>query len=314
VSLDASLIAPILHRGAQVEGIIVDAARGLLHRSCGPISSVRKLAVSARAGLFRASPTLHTGLSTLAEYEALVLNQGQTGSCQGHRAAQGLWVACAAASSPLSFFPSPDGIYRDGRCVQRIPLTLGGQLPPLTDSGTTTTAIEMALSTCGVHAIQAEPSPSGYTDVDPSTIDREPRLDELEAESLALSTGEYAIDITDTTAALATMQAALDAGYPVWIDAFVDSVTDAWWRAPSQPLDAIAPVGDPSRGGHAILLVEMYVDSALNVTVSMLNSWGPGGSAPYAGACPNQTGHIRATSRWLSETMYSATVGKVVRS
>jgi len=300
----------LIRRGARYEASIIDAASGLLHRG----TRAFRIAAGVR-GFLKASPTLQIGMITsLAPFEQPVFNQGATASCNGHRSAGAVYTAFAASGAPLSFIPSPDAWYRNARCLERSSLSV-----PLTDSGSATSDILTAGSTCGLLPIQSDKSlsPSAFTDVSQESgiLNREPRLDELETEATTVITGEYAIDVTDTNAAIAQIQAALLAKYPVWIDAVVDSLFEDWgngWSTSTPPLDDVSPPGDPQAGGHALYITEMVVTSSGVVTISGLNSWGEWGAPSFANG-PNTTGHFRVGANWLQKAVYSITVGKVAR-
>lgn len=300
----------LVRRGAHYEASHVDPSTlTMLRTSISGGAKLFRLALSPR-GLFRTAGALQTKLTSLAQYEAPLMNQGQTGSCVGHRTAMALAIATNHDGRPLPFVPSPDGIYRDARCIERGRVASGA----LSDSGCSTVDAITALSTCGIRAIGALPSSDGYTDVNPNEVNREPRLDELEAEANTLTAGEYAIDLSDTAQALIAVQASLLAGFPVWIDATVDSVFETWgegWSPNVAPLDAMGASDDPSRGGHALVIDEMLVDTSGAITLCGMNSWGPWG-APGLGSSTNKTGHFRVGPNWFGQAVYTATVGKVV--
>jgi hypothetical protein len=173
------------------------------------------------------------------------------------------------------------------------------------------------LSTVGIEPIRATPAPGGYTDVDPATMNDEPRLDDLEREANFLTAGEYAIDLTDPKAAIAQVQASVAAGFPVWIDAMVDSVFEAWgegWAPGTAPLDSVGAPNDPQRGGHALLIDEVFVLSDGSVTLSGPNSWGAWGAPSFVANGPNPTGHFRVGANWFAAAVYSATIGKAAKS
>ncbi|HEY2509830.1 MAG TPA: hypothetical protein VGI39_03210 [Polyangiaceae bacterium] len=103
-----------------------------------------------------------------------VMDQGQTSSCTGHATAQAIYVACAKAGQPLSFVPSPEGIYKGALCEEQ-------PSGALQDVGCDAGDVGIWVQRGGVRPIQA-PTPDGrYSDVDPSTIARRPTLLEDEA-------------------------------------------------------------------------------------------------------------------------------------
>lgn len=257
-------------------------------------------------GFMASSPTLQLGTTSLAEYEATVLDQGETGSCEGHASAMAAWMDFAASGSPLPWFPSPDGIYRDARCNARSPV--GGTLPALTDSGAMTSDVMLVFQSCGLRKMQG-PAPDGRnSDVDPSTVNNEPRLDQLDAEAgstILVDPGAYAIDLTDTQAAIAVIQAALDAKHPVRLDIICDSIFQQWFRSPGAPIDDCNP-NDPTAGGHAIQCGELQ-STASGVVLCGLNSWGALGSGSLV-AGPNPSGHWQGTGNWFAKAVQGAYV------
>ena len=300
-------------RGLVRERAHVDEATSTLVRVTPAGQATRYRLAAGPRGLLRAAPSLKPGLTSLAEYEGPLMSQvGPT--CQGHRVAQGLWIASAAAGNPLPWMPSPEGIWRDAGIFERVPHP-DGTLPPISNDGRTTSDVIRALATCGVRPIKATPSPSGYTDVDEATLTREPRLDELEQEALTLITGEYALDLSDWVEAWATMQALLGQGFPLWVDLFVDTPLEVWgaeWTPSTPPVNQIDK-SDPKGGGHALLLNELLVGTDGSITPSLLNWWGPWG-APSLSGKGNQTGHLRMTGIGFATSVYAVTVGKVVRT
>lgn len=264
-------------------------------------------------GLFTISPMLTTGVSSLAMYEALTLNQGPSGSCEGNAGAMAAWMAFLAANDPLPWFPSQDAIYKDARCMERVP-NPNGSFPPLTDTGAMTADVVTIFQSCGLKKMGPKASDGRNSDVDPATMNDEPRLDELDEEAetpVLVEAPAYAVDLTDTQQALAVIQAALDAKYPVRIDIICDNAFQRFfqsWTKSMAPLSACNP-NDPGAGGHAIVLSEMKVTSALSVTLAGLNSWGDCGAPPLVAEGVNQdSGHWQGDANWFKQSVQQATV------
>ena len=135
------------------------------------------------------------GVDHLAALQAPVLNQGPVGGCQGARTAMCLWQAFAAAKAPLPWFPSQDGIYKAARCDERVPAP-DGTLPALVDAGCMTSSMYSALLATGIKQAGPRPPDGRNSDLDPATVNLEPRLDELDEEALCVVTGEYAVDLS----------------------------------------------------------------------------------------------------------------------
>lgn len=119
------------------------------------------------------------------------MDQGQTGSCTGHATSGASYAALAAAGTPLSWVPSPHGIYTLGRAIDRAdPATA------LTDDGAEPNQVMRGISEWGVRPMLAPTADGRLSDCEPETINEEPALGELELDGLALLLGEYGITST----------------------------------------------------------------------------------------------------------------------
>lgn len=268
------------------------------------------------SGLFKTSPTLVSGTTSLAEYEALALDQGQTGSCEGHSSTMATWMGFLAAATPLPWFPSPDGLYRDSRCQARVPNS-DGTLPALTDDGAMTSDVVTVMQTCGLRPMIGPTSDGRNSDVDPSTVNNEPTLDQLDTEAetpVLVNPNAYIVDLSDTKVALAVIQAALKQKLVARIDIFCDTAFQNYftnWTSSTKPLDS-CNLNDPNGGGHAIVMSEIAVTSALSVTLSGLNSWGPlGAPALVPTGCMNAAGHWQGDANWFAQAVQQVTVWNV---
>jgi hypothetical protein len=189
-----------------------------------------------------------------------------------------------------------------------------GSLPALTDSGAMTSDVVTIFQTCGLRKTGG-PTPDGRnSDLDPTTTNNEPRLDELDAQAatpVLVDPGGYAVDLTDTQQALAVIQAALNAKIPVRIDIICDNAFQAFfngWTKSTKPLSTCNP-NDPGAGGHAIVLSEMTVTSAMTVTVAGLNSWGENGAPPLVAEGPNlDAGHWQGDAAWFKAAVQQVTI------
>ena len=77
-----------------------------------------------------------------------ILNQNDTGSCEGHAHASGVTLRLALAGTPLPEVVSPVGLYLGALLVDRTP-NADGTLPPLTDTGTMPSSILTAMGLWG---------------------------------------------------------------------------------------------------------------------------------------------------------------------
>jgi len=258
--------------------------------------------------------SIRTGLISLAPYGCAIFDQGHTGSCEGHRASQGLvtcfnYKADHAAEKPLGYTPSPLGIYRDARILERRPIR--GVLPQLQDEGCATYDVIDALLTIGIRPIGTLVSSLG-TDCTPQNVNDDPTITQLTIESKAgIKIDAYAndIDMSDLKVALSKMQTALMSGVPVALDVQVDTIFENWDGG--NPLDDCDP-NDPNGGGHAILCTEMFSKADGSVVLAGPNSWGDWGSESYDGTY--KYGYWRATPNWLQKACFAATVWNATRA
>jgi hypothetical protein len=269
-------------------------------------------------GLFKASPTLRVGTSSLSEYEDPVRDQGPTGGCESASGGMATVISLRTKGAPLPWFPSEDGIYKDSRCFDRSPAA-NGVLPPLQDDGTTTASSMSALKFCGLRMAGPKPADGRNSDLDPATINNEPRLDELDLQAeipILVDPAGYAIDLSDTKQAITVIQAALDADKPVRIDIIADNAFQAFfqsWTPSTPPLSSCNP-NDPGAGGHAIVLTELVVKPDFSIVLAGLNSWGPVGAPPLVAAGPNlQVGHWQGDASWFTQAVQQATIWDCTR-
>jgi hypothetical protein len=214
-------------------------------------------------------------LATSYDYSAVVisndgpgiLDQGQTGSCEGHGHAGGITTNFAIKGSPIKLV-SPIGIYAVARCIGRKP-DASGHLPPLTDDGTESDLAIAGIEEWGVCSADSW----GDFPANPATINDEPTMAQLErASDFRLngayfltsdpSSDQYVIDIMTALAAGYTVAFALPASGPEF-----QGYTGGVLSSLSGPVD------------HENYLVGCSVPSAgaySQATVRGVNSWNKG--------------------------------------
>lgn len=246
--------------------------------------------------------TLSTGIVSLAEYQCRPFDQGPTNSCEGHRAAMAIQVVMHALGIPLPFVASPDGIYRDARCVPRRPHN--HLLPPLQDEGAMTGDVFTALGWMGVRPIGADVD-GRHSDCSVAEVNREPRLDELILESNQIVTGEQTLDVDGGL--MGKILYHLENKRPISLDVWVDTAFEQWGHGGTEPLSQCDRT-DPTGGWHAILCTEIEVTSAGSVILSGPNSWGSDwGMAPIVDNGLGK-GMWRATGEWVLKAADAAHV------
>ena len=260
--------------------------------------------------LFRSvGATLSLGLTSLAQYQGTIFDQGPTESCEGHRGSMAVQVALGYAKTPLSFIPSPRMSYTNARLYERV-RDKNGQLPALSDGGCQTSDYVRGLQEIGIEAMGAEVE-GRFSDCSPDNVNNEPSLSDLAVEGENLVLGAYDATNKDLFTTLLTIQASLKAGYPVGLDIVCDTIFQRWgngYGANTAPLTT-CNTQDPTAGGHAILCTEIAVGSDGTVLLSGPNSWGDGWGAPSL-SDSHKGGHWRATPDWLQIANFGLTVFK----
>lgn len=194
-------------------------------------------------------------------------NQVSTSSCVGHGIGEAVYCALGARSTPLPWVPSYKGIYDNGRCIDRA-IRTDGKLPPLVDEGSMPNQGWRGVSEWGVRKMI--PIADRGSDVDPSTINDEPKLGELEAESATLLVGYYAIESFGDER-VENIRAALANGFPVTFATFVDTAFEEWDG--SSPL-GMPDVNDKNGGGHYLCAFGYRTDANGRTILRFRNSWG----------------------------------------
>ncbi len=261
-------------------------------KGCRPDPPHRRTQISSRALV--GDPTKATlPASFSAEHlEGPILDQNSCGSCTGHGSAQGLWVACQVQGCALPLFPSPDGIYKNTRCIERAaayPADYAGSLDPLTDGGAVPSDIMVALRRWGIRAMSA-PSPLGFqTDVDASNVNDEPEFAAIEAEAFTIVTGEYRIDESADDMGDQVCAALVKCG-AVGIAVFVDTAFENWSpRSGALPASALN-LADPHGGWHWLVITSFYTKPDSTRVFRGPNSWG---------VSWGDGGHFEITEGWL---------------
>lgn len=152
---------------------------------------------------------------SLLAFAPPMLDQNQTGSCTGGSTAACAACDLAAAGTPLGFVPSPRGIYDNGRAIDRVP-NADGTLPPLADEGAEPNQVMRGITEWGVRPMKGPTSAGANYDCEPSNVNDEPTLAELEEEATHLLVGEYGITSTGKQR-IVDMQTALAAKKPMTV-------------------------------------------------------------------------------------------------
>lgn len=204
----------------------------------------------------------------------IALDQGGHGACEGHSHSKGLRMALQIAGTPLAWDPSPDGLYKIARCIER-----NGRKVALTDSGTESAYICMGINLWGVHPMGGpvqDPDDSGprNSDVNNTSVNAEPTYVELEKDSESLFIGQYSAEGTSAATRLAAVNLALSKGYMPTIGGDVDSAYMGW-----EPSDGVYPGCNPKdiQGGHSQLIIanRISIVNSAEYDYQILNSWGP---------------------------------------
>lgn len=215
---------------------------------------------------------------------AAVKDQGQSSACEGHSGSGAIETAFALAGDPLGFIPSEIDLYRGLRAVDRARhASASHALPKLTDDGGMTEDALTYLAHFGIRPrAVAHTSDGRNSDVELATVNAEPAFGDLELDALHLIVGPYAVD-PGAADMEHQVQAAIAAGIPVRVDAFVDSVFEDW--APGKAPVPAPNMSDPQGGGHAIYVVD-YAPGFYFVRNSWSETWGEGGD-------------VRVSPEWL---------------
>lgn len=211
----------------------------------------------------------------LRPFEAPRMDQSITSACTAHAVSNGLFtVSGAQRLGIVPWVPSQAGIYGATRILARAAARAKGDasaFAPLLDTGAMPLDVARAISTIGVRPRAILDPDDRGSDIDPGTINDEPRFGELEAEAKTLILGEYFLDETAPDF-VAQFRATLAAGFPVCVGIFADTAFENW--DPSKgPLGA-PNYGDPQGGGHYILATYYRTNADGSTVIGGPNSWG----------------------------------------
>jgi Papain family cysteine protease len=137
-----------------------------------------------------------------------ILDQHDTGSCEGHAHASGITLRFAIQQKPIPLV-SPVGVYDVARMISRLP-NADGSLPPLSDDGTEPGLVMQGLSEWG--AVSA--ATWGDYPASSSTINDEPTPQEMMLAADFKLAGAYFLTASGDQY-LIDLMTALAAGYPV---------------------------------------------------------------------------------------------------
>lgn len=201
---------------------------------------------------------------SLEQYVSQIWDQGQTSSCVGWAFAQSIKLRLAVAGTSIEL-PTPEGIYVTARAQERALAGLTPDQSPLQDNGCQPSLAVQGMNLVGVASMTAWP-------FDPSTINNEPKFEELEVASAFKLTG-YARVNSDGSQRLADIKQAISSGYPVAIGTQVDQAFEAYngtgiIQAPN-PLQLL--------GGHMMHLIGYRADGSFRGVNQWGTSWGDSG-------------------------------------
>lgn len=211
-----------------------------------------------------------TVLPMLASLEAFLpptLDQNQTRSCTGGSHAAAYFTCLAATGNPLGFVPSPRGLYLNARCIERVPRE-DGTLPDLEDTGASASDVTRGAQQYGVRPMRAPTSTGLNYDAEPSNVNDEPALGDLEEEAKTLLIGDYELS-DDGPARRREIQQAIAAGYPVTVG--IAGGCDAFQGYAGGVLPALHSEVD-----HCVFLYGYETQPDGTVVYLGRNSWGTG--------------------------------------
>lgn len=212
------------------------------------------------------------GSALLTKYAPEVMDQGDTSSCTGHASSGAIFATAGAQGVPLSFVPSPLGIYTVARAVDRIPTKTTLSAPvPLSDDGAMPNQVWRGITQWGVHPIAAPTSDGRYSDAESKTINDEPSFSSLLADRKSMIVREHRIDSVGPSRII-DFCLALDAGMAIAIGVFVDSAFENW-KSGDDPL-GLPNLSDPNGGGHYIYVLGYRTTAAGRRVFRFRNSWG----------------------------------------
>ena len=203
----------------------------------------------------------------LEAYSTPVLDQGPTSSCEGHGNSGAVYVALAAAGYRLPWIPSQDGIYKVGRCIDRVPVN--GKLPALSDDGARSSQVVRGMQEYGIRPMSMQRTSDGrFSDVEVATVNKEPPLNELIADARTVLVGAYGITSKGKQRS-DEVATCLSNGIPVVLAvpggaAAFQSYTGGVLSALHEPID------------HCVFVIGFYTLPDGSRAFIIRNSWGEG--------------------------------------
>lgn len=237
--------------------------KGIFGKGYHPDTHDKSADLSARA-LFGAIMRLPAEYS-LESFMVGIYDQLQTSSCVGWAFAQAVMLRCAVVGTPIGL-PSPEAIYLIARALERKLLGLTAAQSPLQDNGSQPSLAVQGMAELGIPSNLAWP-------FDPSTINTEPNLEELEVASAFKMQGAYRIN-SDGDQRVQDVKQAISSGYPVAIGTQVDQAFEDYSGG-----SAIITAPNPAHllGGHMMHLVGYRSDGAFRGVNQWGGSWGDRG-------------------------------------
>ena len=221
-----------------------------------------------------ATPAKIPAAYSLERFAPPVFDQGQIGSCGGHGTACGIYTAFASAGTPLTWVPSPCGIYKLARCQDRLAAP-NGTLAPLQDSGILPTDLSVVLNKWGIEPmgpeVQDPEDPAlRWSDCSQANVNTEPNFNELGTCSTTLVVGQSSITGTGKQL-LQNIAAAIFAGFPVMCGTPCGDNFEMYAAGPPIAAENLA---SPDTGGHWVCIIGYRTDNQGNIILRYRNSWG----------------------------------------
>jgi hypothetical protein len=225
--------------------------------------------------------------------EVFSWNQGQSGRCVGWGKSGSIYTS----GKGLIFLPSPTGIYKGARWIDRVQ-NVDGSWPPITDDGSQPNEADRFIAEYGV--VKYDTFLDG-PDIAPADLNTEPSLEELEKDSSTLIVGSYAIDETghDFEAQVAR---SISSGYAVSFA--IPDTDDGFETYTGGTLGAATGM---VYGGHEVFAFAYEVTDT-DFLIHGLNSWGrkPG----EWGVRGKFQGNRQFMKRWVDVQAMSVSVRK----
>jgi len=213
---------------------------------------------------------------TIGGKQTRVLDQNFAGSCVPSAVGPAVYTALAVAGDPLPFVPGvlePYKVMRAGDRADDNPFTDVMDLPALRDVGTRILSAVEAIGKWGIGPMGPWVKIGGVqyaSDCGPANVNGEPDFEALQKAGQTLIVGPY--QLTSGKLSVVEAQLSIDAGYPVVLGGWVDTITFDPYRKGSPPIGA-QDKDDTRGGGHAIWVFGYYTLPSGRVVFRVLNSW-----------------------------------------